>query len=89
MNITQNTQKLQDSLSHISGFSKATLFTICLSTLGIGVWDISKNTTKAIQEEARVASRTKEWAEIIHLMALASEIGRPIFSVCPNVPLVF
>lgn len=81
--------KLQDSLSHISGFSKATLFTICLSTLGIGIWDISKNPTKAIQAEARVASKTKEWAGMIHLMALASVIARPIFSVYPNVPLAF
>ena len=76
-------------VSYDSGFCKATMFTICLSTLGIGIWDISKNRTKAIQAEARVASKTKEWAGMVHLMALASVIARPIFSVYPNVPLVF
>ena len=81
--------KLQGSLSHISGFSKATLFMICLSRLGIGIWDISRNPTKAIQAEARVASTTKEWAGMMHLMALATVIARPIFSVYPNVPLGF
>lgn len=79
--------KLQEPQS--SGFSKATLFTICLSTLGMSIWDTSKNPTKAIHAEARVASKTKEWAGTIHLMALASVIGRPIFSVYPNVPLAF
>ncbi|CAB4040910.1 Hypothetical predicted protein, partial [Paramuricea clavata] len=80
-------------VSYDSGFFKATMFTICLSTLGIGIWDISKNRTKAIQAEARVASKTKEWAGVAsktkELMALASVIARPIFSVYPNVPLVF
>ena len=81
--------KLLNSLSHISCFSKVTLFTICLSNLGIGIWDISKDPKQAIRAEARVASKTKEWAGMIHLMALASVIGRPIFSVYPNVPLAF
>lgn len=79
--------KLQVSSS--GSFCKATLFTICLSKLGMSVWDISKNPTKAIQAEAQVASKPKEWAGMFHLMALASVIGWPIFSVYPNVPLVF
>ena len=76
-------------MSHISCFSKVTLFTICLSNLGIGIWDISEDPKQAIRAEARVASKKKEWAGMNHLMALASVIGRPIFSVCPNVPLAF
>ena len=72
-----------------NAFCEATLFTICLSRLGISAWDNSSDRTEAIQAEAQGACKIKEWAGMIHFMALASVLGRPIFSVYPNVSLGF
>lgn len=66
-----------------NGYDEDTLFTLCLTTLGAATWD-GKDHISAIRAEAEGSSKEKVWCGMFHLMALASVLGRPLYSVYPN-----
>lgn len=66
-----------------NGYDEDTLFTLCLTALGAATWD-GKDRISAIKAEAEGSSKEKVWCGMFHFMALASVLGRPLYSVYPN-----
>ena len=62
-----------------------TVFSLCLTNSSNTVFHDTEHDRKlAILSEARVASKPKEWSGYFHLTALATVLGRPVFSSYPN-----
>lgn len=68
-----------------SGIREDLLFTIALSSDGDGVMTNGGNAVHAVKAEAVAGCEFKVYGSLMHMMALASVIGRPIYSVYPNV----
>jgi len=60
------------------------MFTLCLSDTGMKMWESTKCREDAIKREAATGCRVSKWSVMVHLMALASVIGRSIFSAFPK-----
>lgn len=60
--------------------SEDIMFTLCLSDTGTKMWEDTKSREDAIKKEAVTGCRKGTWSVMIHLVALASVIGRSIFS---------
>ena len=56
----------------------------CLSESGLKVFEDTNNRIKAVKGEAIAGCRDKKWSVMMHLMALSTVIGRPIFSFYPE-----
>lgn len=67
-----------------NSYDEDTVFTLCLTALGAAMWD-GKDRISAIKAEAEGSSKEKVWCGMFHFMALASVLGRPLYSVYPNV----
>ena len=67
-----------------NGYDEDTLFTLCLTAEGMAKWQDGNDRMSAIKGEAKRCSKKQEWCGIFHLMALASILGRPLYSVYPN-----
>ena len=62
-----------------------TVFSLCLTNSSNKLFHDTEHDRKlAILSEARVASKPKEWSGYFHLKALATVLGRPVFSSYPN-----
>ena len=48
------------------------------------MWETTKCREDAIRREAATGCKERKWAAMVHLMALSSVIGRPIYSAFPN-----
>ena len=57
------------------------MFTLCLSNTGMKMWESTKCREDAIKREAATGCRVSKWSVKVHLMALATVIGRSIFAV--------
>ena len=66
------------------GLSEISLFIQCLSESGLKVFEDTKNRIEAVKGEAIAGCRDKKWSVMMHLMALSTVIGRPIFSLYPE-----
>ena len=66
------------------GLPEISLFIQCLSESGLKVFEDTKNRIKAVKGEAIAGCRDKKWSVMMHLMALSTVIGRPIFSFYPE-----
>ena len=67
-----------------SGLPEISLFIQCLSESGLKVFEDTKNRIEAVKREAIARCRDKKWSVMMHLMALSTVIGRPIFSLYPE-----
>ena len=67
-----------------NSYDEQTLFTMCLTAGGMASWD-GKDRIKAIRAEANSGCKERVWCGMFHAMALTSILGRPLYSVYPNV----
>ena len=65
--------------------NQSALFPVALSSDGDGVIANGGNKVDAVKAEAIAGREFKKWSCLVHMMALASVIRRPIYSVYPNV----
>ena len=56
------------------------MFTLCLFDTGMKMWESTKCREDAIKIEAATGRRVSKWSVLVHLMVLATVIGRSIFS---------
>lgn len=68
-----------------SGTQESTLFTVALSADGDKTIADSGSKIDAIKAEALAGGENGVWGSLLHMMALASMIRRPIFSLYPEV----
>ena len=67
-----------------NSYDEQTLFTMCLTACRMASWD-GKDRIKAIRAEANSGCKERVWCGMFHVMALTSVLGRPLYSVYPNV----
>ena len=61
------------------------MFTMCLTVGGMASWD-GKDQIKVIRAEANSGCKERvTWCGMFHVMALTSVLGRPLYSIYPNV----
>lgn len=65
-------------------FRDATVFTLALKEPGMAEWERSNNWVSAIHREAIGECQIGEWSSLMHIMALSTVIGRPIFTIYPS-----
>lgn len=73
--------------SGVSPYSEKTLFTLILTSAGENEWQVSSSQVEGVKAEAAATSEDKVWSSLVHVIALATVIKRPIFSVYPNANL--
>ena len=66
------------------GLPEISLFIQCLSGSGLKVFENTKDRIEPVKGEAIAGCRDKKWSVVMHLMALSTVIGRPIFSLYPE-----
>lgn len=66
------------------GLPEISLFIQCLSESGLKVFENTKDRIKVVEGEAIAGCCGKKWPIIMHIMALSTVIGRPIFSLYPE-----
>ena len=76
--------RFREALESGSPFGDATVFMLALKESGMAEWERSNNRVSAIQNEA-----IGEWSSIMHIsimhiMALSTVMGRPIFTIYPS-----
>ena len=60
------------------------MFTLCLFDTGMKMWESTKCREDAIKTEAATGCRVSKRSVMVHLMALATVIGRSVFSAFPK-----
>ena len=65
------------------GLPEISLFIQCLSESGLKVFN-AKDRIEAVKGEAIAGCRDIKWSVMMHLMAISTVIGRPIFSLYPE-----
>ena len=68
-----------------SGIPEDLLFPVALSSDGDDVIANGENEVDAVKGEAIAGCEFRKWGCLVHMMALASVIRRPIYPVYPNV----
>lgn len=66
------------------GLPEISLFIQCLSESGLKVFENTKDRIKVVEGEAIAGCCGKKWPIMMHIMALSTVIGRPIFSLYPE-----
>ena len=66
------------------GLPEISLFIQCLSESGLKVFENTKDRIKVVEGEAIAGCCGKQWPIMMHIMALSTVIGRPIFSLYPE-----
>ena len=66
------------------GLPEVSLFIQCLSKNGLKSWDEKMDHVAAVQREAIGGCTDGEWSCMFHVMALATVLGRQIFSAFPD-----
>ena len=79
------THKIFKLTKERSGIPEDILFPVALSSDGDSVITNGGSEVDAVKAEAVAGCEFKKWGCLLHMMALASVIRRPIYSVCPNV----
>lgn len=85
-NFYANHPAFQEYLSSdvVNGYDEVTVFTMCLESKGMDSWD-GEDRINAINEDAKQCCEENSWCGMFHVMALSTILGRPVFSVYPNV----
>ncbi|KAL9972770.1 hypothetical protein ACROYT_G019138 [Oculina patagonica] len=65
-------------------FGEVTIFTLALKEPGIAEWERSCSRVSAVKSDAIGGCQLGQWSALIHIMALATVICRPIFTIYPN-----
>lgn len=66
------------------GLPEVSLFIQCLSKNRLKSWDEKMDHVAAVQREVIGGCKDGEWSCMFHVMALATVLGRPIFSAFPD-----
>ena len=72
-----------------SGIPDSVLFPVALSKDGDRILTAGGSLVNAVKAEAIAGCKDKSWGCLLHLMALASVLRRPIYSLYPNVQFRF
>lgn len=83
LSITRHTKFLGLPTSILES-EKNCFSTIALSSDGDGIMTDGRNAVDAVKAEAEAGCEFKVHGSLMHMMALTSVIGRPIYSVYPN-----
>lgn len=78
-----NHPTLAEAASHC-GLPEVSLFIQCLSESGLKVFESTRDRVLAVKGEAIAGCRDRKWSTMMHLMALSTVMGRPIFSLYPE-----
>ena len=76
--------RFREAMQSGCSFGEATVFTLALREPGIAEWERSNSCVSAVQSNAIRGCQLGEWSSLIHIMALATVISRPIFTIYPN-----
>ena len=79
-----NHPRFREALQSGCPFGDATVFTLALKESGMAEWERSNNRVSAIQHEAIGGCEIGEWSSLMHIMALSTVIGQPIFTIYPS-----
>ena len=74
-----------DTIRELSKVQELTLFTVALSADGDQILAGGGSRIDAIKAEAWAGCKNGVWGSLVHMMALASVIRRPIYSLYPEV----
>ena len=80
----ENHPRFSEAVQSGFSFGDATLFTLALKEYGTAEWERSGSRVSAIQSEAIGGCELRKWSSLMHIMALATVICRPIFTIYPN-----
>ena len=75
----------RNTVSELSEVQESTLFTVALSVDGDQILAGGGSRIDAIKAEALAGCKNGVWGSLVHMMALASVIRRPIYSLYPEV----
>ena len=81
-----NHPRFREAVQSGCPFGDATVFTLALKEPGMAEWERSNNRVSTIQREAIGGCQIGEWSSLMHIMALSTVIGRPMFTTIPVVP---
>ena len=79
------THEVFKQTAQLTEISESVLFPVALTASGDKALTDGGTTIDAVKAEAVATCEDKEWASLIHMMALASVIGRPVYSLYPEV----
>ena len=80
----QNHPRFREALGSGCPFGEVTVFTLALKEAGVAEWEHSCSRVSAVQSEAIGGCQLGEWSSLMHIMALATVICWPIFTIYPN-----
>lgn len=72
-------------VSHDTNISTETLFSITLKSPAEKKFTDTKDKCEAVKDQALSTCIVGEWSSLLNILALASVISRPLFSVYPDV----
>ena len=79
-------RKAKQTLSEVS---EPAIFSVALSADGDQTLMNTGNRTEAIKAEALAACERGAWSSLLHMMAMASVISRPVYSLYPKVEFLY
>ena len=75
--------------AELTEIPQSVLFPVALTTSGDKALTDGGTRIDALKAEAVATCKDKQWSSLINMMALASVIGRPVYSLYPKVNLRF
>lgn len=79
----------RNTVRELSEVQESTLFTVGLSVDGDQILAGGGSTIDAIKAEALAGCKNGVWGSLVHMMALASVIRQPIYSLYPEVNFLY
>lgn len=72
-----------------AGYPEDTIFSMTLQRHAEDVFSVTSDRCEAVKMQALTTACAGEWSSMLNILALASVISRPIFSIYPNVNFPF
>ena len=83
------THEVFKQTAELTEISESVLFTVALTASGDKALTDGGTRNDAVKAEAVATCEDKQWASLIHMMAMASVIGRSVYSLYPEVNFRF
>ena len=83
------THEVFKQTAELTEIPQSVLFPVALTTSGDKALTDGGTRIDALKAEAVATCKDKQWSSLINMMALASVIGRPVYSLYPKVNLRF
>ena len=69
----------------VTQIPESVIFTVALTAVGDKIISDGGSQTEAVKAEAMASYKIKVWGSLLHVMAFASDIRRPIYSLYPDI----